>query len=190
MDFIDKTSITHQETYNNAIVLSEQRNKLIKMIAENMKSRGIPTMVLVDRLKHGELLQELIDDFVFVPGGDGSDDRPINERELNYRKQQLNRLEKNEIIMGATSWANQGIDAPLLGCLILGGSVANPSTIIQQIGRGLRKADNKFSLYVFDFKHKEKSLRNHFNSRLRTYKTEPEFHIEILKYNIDKGTYV
>lgn len=190
MDFIDKTSITYQETYNNAIVLNEHKNKLIKTLAESMKVKGVPTLIFVERLPHGRLFEELIEDCVFVPGGDGSDDKAITDKEINYRKSQLNRLENNEIIMVVTQWANQGIDAPKIGCLIFAGSVSNESTVIQQVGRGLRKADGKNCCYVFDFKHKEKSLRNHFNSRVRAYKTEPEFYIKTLKYNMEKGTYV
>jgi superfamily II DNA or RNA helicase len=190
MDFLDKTASSYQETYNNAIVLSEQRNKLIKDLAEQMYDESRPTLILVERLKHGELLQQMIKNCVFVPGGDGGDDKPISDEELNYRKYQLNRLEKNEIIMIATQWANQGIDAPKLGCLILAGSVANQSTTIQQVGRALRKAPGKDNCIVFDFKMKEKSLRKHFYQRLKAYKSESEFVVKILKYNVDRGTYV
>ena len=190
LDHIDKTSASYQETYKNAIVLNEQKNILIKSLAEAMKRQGRPTLILVERLEHGEILQNMIEDCLFVPGGDGGDDKPISDEEMDYRKYQLNRCENNEIILVATQWANTGIDAPKISSLILAGSTGTFNTVIQQVGRVLRKAPGKNNCIVFDFKHKEKNLRNHYYSRAKAYKTEPEFQVKMLKYNSSKGTYV
>jgi superfamily II DNA or RNA helicase len=190
LDHIDKTSASYQETYKNAIVLNEQKNNLIKSLAEEMKRQGRPTLILVERLEHGETLQNMIEDCLFVPGGDGGDDRPISDEEMDYRKYQLNRCENNEIILVATQWANTGIDAPKISSLILAGSVGTFNTVIQQVGRVLRKAPGKSDCVIFDFRHKEKNLRNHYYSRTKAYKTEPEFQVKMLKYNSSKGTYV
>jgi superfamily II DNA or RNA helicase len=189
LDFIDKTSATYQETYKNAIVLNQPRNELIKDFAESMKAQGRPTLILVERLEHGKLLESMIDNCLFVPGKDGIDDSPISDEELDYRRLQLNKLERNEIIMVATSWAFTGLDAPKLGCLILGCSISSPITTIQQIGRALRMADGKEDCVVIDFKMKEKSLRNHSNARLRAYKTEEEFLIKTVKINKRTNSY-
>lgn len=190
LDHIDKTSASYQETYKNAIVLNEHKNNLIKSLAEEMKRQGRPTLILVERLEHGETLQNMIEDCLFVPGGDGGDDRPISDEEMDYRKYQLNRCENNEIILVATQWANTGIDAPKISSLILAGSVGTFNTVIQQVGRVLRKAPGKSDCVIFDFRHKEKNLRNHYYSRTKAYKTEPEFQVKMLKYNSSKGTYV
>jgi len=190
LEHIDRTSSSYQETYKNAIVLNEQKNTLIKYLAEDMKRQGRPTLILVERLEHGEILQKMIEDCLFVPGGDGGDDRPISDEEMDYRKYQLNRCENNEIILIATQWANTGIDAPRISGLILAGSTGTLNTVIQQVGRVLRKAPGKKDCVIFDFKHKEKNLRNHYYSRAKAYKTEPEFQVKMLKYNSSKGTYV
>lgn len=190
LDFMDRSANSYPETYKNAIVTNDNRNELIKLLAEEMHGQGRPTLVLVERLNHGETLQGMIENSLFVPGTDGSNDEPIPDEELDYRKYQLDRLEKGEIIMIATSWAFTGIDAPKIGCLILGCSIGSPNTVIQQLGRGIRKAHGKENCVVFDFKHKEKSLRNHFNSRNAAYKTEEEFVVRIFKYNKSKGSYV
>lgn len=190
LDFLDKSGQSYPETYKNAIVSNQARNELIRDLAEEMHSQGRPTLVLVERINHGETLQSMTNNSLFVPGSDGSNDEPIPDEELDYRKYQLDRLEKNEMIMIATSWAFTGIDAPKISCLILACSIGSQNTVIQQLGRGLRKADAKEDCVVFDFRHKEKSLRNHFNSRHKAYKSENEFKIRILKYNSSKGTYV
>jgi len=187
---IDKSASSYQETYKRAIVQNEQKNSLIKSLAEDMKIQGRPTLILVERIEHGETLQNMIEDCLFVPGGDGGDDKPISDKDMDYRKFQLNRCENNEIILVATQWCNQGVDAPKIGCLILAGSTGSFNTVIQQVGRVLRKAPNKKNCIVFDFKHKEKNLRNHYYSRLKAYQSEPEFEVKLLKYNSSKGTYV
>ena len=181
IEFIDKTSGTYQDTYKNAIVQSVPRNELIRDIAEDMHSQGRPTLIMVERIEHGKILEEMIENCVFVPGGDGSDDKPIPDEELDYRKYQLDRLEKNEIIMCATSWCYTGIDAPKVSCIILGCSLGSPNTITQQIGRGLRKAEGKSDCVIFDFKHKEKSLKSQFYSRNKVYKSESEFYVKTIK---------
>lgn len=190
LEFMDKTSATHHETYKNAIILNEQRNELIRDIAIETKNMGRPTLVLVERLDHGKILEEMIEGSLFVPGGDGSDDAPIPEEEMDYRRYQLKRLEENEIIMIATSWAFTGIDAPKISSIVLACSLGSPNTVTQQIGRGLRKAPGKDGCLIFDFKMKEKNLRAHHYSRSKVYKSEEEFYIKTLKYNNDKGQYV
>lgn len=190
IDFVDKSAPSYQETYKNAIVNNQQKNELIRDLAEDMHSQGRPTIIMVERIEHGKILEEMIENCLFVPGGDGSDDKPIPDKELDYRKYQLDRLEKNEIIMCATSWCFTGIDAPKISCIILACSIGSPNTITQQIGRGLRKAEHKSDCVIFDFKHKEKSLRTQFYSRNKVYKGESEFYIRNFKYNSSKGSYV
>lgn len=182
LSFINKAGSNYQETYKKAIVENSYRNDLIKDFAEKMKAEGRSTLILIDQLAHGKILEETVEGCLFVPGKDGVDDSPIDDEELDYRKRQLDKLEKNEIIMAATSWASTGIDAPKISCIIFGGTVQSPSTVIQQIGRGLRKSEGKEDCIIIDFKMGEKSLRNHSNERLKTFKTEPEFSISMLKY--------
>ena len=45
----------------------------------------------------------------------------------------------------------EGTDIPLIDCVILGRSTQSESTIIQMIGRGLRKADGKENCLVLDY---------------------------------------
>ena len=190
LDLFNFTCDNFQQTYTKAIVENQHKNELIRDLAQQMHSMGRPTLIMVERIPHGKILEEMIEGCVFVPGGDGSDDKEIPEEELNYRKYQLNRLEKNEIIMCATSWCYTGIDAPKISCIILACSLSSTNTITQQIGRGLRKAPGKKDCVIFDFRHKELPLRKQFNSRNKVYSSEEEFVVKILKYNNSKGTYV
>jgi len=72
IDFVDKSAPSYQETYKNAIVNNQQKNELIRDLAEDMHSQGRPTIIMVERIEHGKILEEMIENCLFVPGGDGS----------------------------------------------------------------------------------------------------------------------
>lgn len=188
LSFLPKTEEGHwSNVYKSAIVNNNARNELIRDLALEMNLSGRPTLIMVEHLNHGEQLQEMIEGSVFVPGGDGSDNKDIPKEELDHRRYQLNRLERNEIIMIATSWSFVGVDAPKISCIILACSIGSLNTVTQQVGRGLRIAQDKTDCIIFDFKMPEKNLRQQFSSRMKFYKSEPEFVVKNFKYNASKG---
>ena len=131
------TANTYAEVYSKNIVHNWERNFRIKQFAEGFKTEGRPTLILVERREHGDVLEGMIEDAVFVPGGDKGEADPTDE-EKNYRRRMLNAVENNEIILIATQWANVGVDAPKIAGLILAGSNSSPITTYQQVGRVLR----------------------------------------------------
>ena len=189
--FSDRSGKNYADTYKNAIVNNEHRNNLIRDLAVAMKEDNRPTLIFVERLEHGKYLESIIPNSLFVPGKDSSNsDEAISDEEMDYRRAQLNRLERNEIILIGTQWINQGVDAPKISCLILAGSCSAENVTMQQIGRGLRKAENKSDCIIFDFKMKEQNLRQHFYSRKKVYLSESEFVFKEIGYNNSIGSYV
>jgi superfamily II DNA or RNA helicase len=89
--------------------------------------------------------------------------------------------------MAATSWCFTGVDAPKISCIILACSIGSLNTTTQQVGRGLRLAQNKSDCIIFDFKMPEKNLKQQFSSRMQFYKSEPEFVVKMFKYDSKKG---
>ena len=143
-------------------------------------------MILVERREHGEILEGMIEDAVFVPGGDKGDVDPTAE-EKNYRRRMLNAVENNEIILIATQWANVGVDAPKISSLILAGTNQSSVTTYQQVGRVLRCVgkdiedsvkNGKSDAIIVDFMLEHKNLKTHSNMRKKVYKNERawEFH--------------
>ena len=180
---------SYQETYSTNIVNCWERNYRIKQFAEALKKDGRPTLILVERLEHGNLLEGMIEDSVFVPGGDKGELDPSDE-EKNYRRRMLNAVENNEIILIATQWANVGVDAPKISALILAGSSSSPVTTIQQAGRILRcvgkdieasKQNGKSDAIIIDFASYQKHLRSHYLMRKRVYRSERAWYFEELK---------
>jgi superfamily II DNA or RNA helicase len=171
---------TYHEVYNLNIINCWERNFRIKQFAEGMKAKGIPTLILVERMEHGNILEGMIEDAVFVPGGDKGEVDPTDE-EKNYRRRMLNAVENNEIILIATQWANVGVDAPKISGLILAGTSSSPVTTYQQVGRVLRCVgknvedsikNGKPEAIIIDFASSHKNLRSLVNMRKKVYKNE------------------
>lgn len=174
---------TYAECYQSNIVNNNERNGYIKQYAEFLHRNGIPVMIFVDFLEHGFLLESIIDNAVFVPGSakQKTDEFSDSEEEISYRKQMLNKTERNEIILIATQWANTGIDAPKIQGLIMGGSNSSPCILMQQTGRALRKSDGKRFAIVIDFMDKHKYFRDHSNQRKSIYERERNYQVLVLK---------
>lgn len=180
---------TYHEVYNLNIINCWERNFRIKQFAEGMKAKGIPTLILVDRIEHGNILEGMIEDAVFVPGSDKGEVDPSDE-EKNYRRRMLNTVENNEIVLIATSWANVGVDAPRIAGLILAGTNSSPVTTYQQVGRVLRCVgkniedsikNGKPEAVIIDFASSHKNLRSHINMRKKVYKNERAWKMYELK---------
>ncbi len=171
---------TYADIYSNNIVNNWERNFRIKQFAEAFKEAGRPTIILVERREHGFLLEGLIEDAVFVPGGDKGVDDPTDE-EKNYRRRMLNAVENNEIVLIATQWANVGVDAPKISVLILAGSNQSSVTTYQQVGRVLRCvgkdieqsiSNGKPDAVIIDFMPEQKNLKSHCQMRKKVYRNE------------------
>ncbi len=180
---------TYHEVYNLNIINCWERNYRIKQFAEGMKAKGTPTLILVERKEHGDILESMIEDSVFVPGGEKGESDPSDE-EKNYRRRMLNAVENNEIILIATQWANVGVDAPKISCLILAGSSSSPVTTYQQVGRVLRCVgkdvedsikNGKPEAIIIDFASSHKNLKSHINLRKKVYKNERAWKMYELK---------
>ncbi len=180
---------TYHEVYNLNIINCWERNFRIKQFAEGLKAKGVPTLILVERMEHGNILEGMIEDAVFVPGGDKGEVDPSDE-EKNYRRRMLNAVENNEIVLIATQWANVGVDAPKIAGLILAGTSSSPVTTYQQVGRVLRCVgknvedsikNGKPEAIIIDFASSHKNLRSHVNMRKKVYKNERAWKMYELK---------
>ena len=183
------TPQTYADAYEQNIVNSWERNYRIKQFAESFKEAGLPVLILVERREHGFILESMIEDAVFVPGGDKGEIDPTDE-EKNYRRRMLNSVENNEIVLIATQWANTGVDAPKIATLIIAGSCASPVTTYQQVGRVLRcvgRDANESTLngkpyaVVIDFYDQHKNLKTHSNMRKRVYRYERSWDFKMIK---------
>jgi superfamily II DNA or RNA helicase len=180
---------TYQDVKEKHIYDNWWRNWMIKRLAEEFKSAGRPVLILVDSLDHGDFLESLIQDSLFVSGSDDGDGNSEGADDGDYRKRVLDELEKNKIILIATSWANQGMDAQSLAVVIFADSITSSSTTLQRVGRASRvlgKDINESILrgkpdcVIIDFLPDQPTLREHSNDRAKVFRAERAFEVKIV----------
>lgn len=143
----------------------------IEKLANTTDSSG-NTLVLVDRIKTGEMLQELIPDAVFVDGRMKSKDR---FKEYDQVKELDNR-----VIIATYGVASTGINIVRIFNLVLLEPGKSFVRVIQSIGRGLRKGKDKDHVEIYDITSNAKYSKRHLTERKRYYK-EQEYPYKVTK---------
>ncbi len=130
-------------------------NEIIKM-AETGN-----TLILVDRVQTGEMLQSLIPDSVFVSGKMKSKDR----------KEEYNEVREidGKVIIATYGVASTGINIVRIFNLVLFEAGKSFVRVIQSIGRGLRVAPDKDFVNVFDVCSNCKFSKRHLTKRKKFY---------------------
>lgn len=130
------------------------------------------TLVLVNRIDTGEALQELIPDSVFVSGTMKGTQRRAEYDEV--------KTAHGKVIIATYGVAAVGIDIPRIFNLYLLEVGKGFVRTIQSIGRGIRRAEDKSFLHVFDICSNTKYSSKHITARKRFYK-KAEYPYEIQK---------
>lgn len=120
------------------------------------------TFVLVDRLKAGELLEEFIENSVFLSGAD----------KTSVRKEHFDKINKsdNGIVIATYGIASTGINIPRIFNLVMIEPGKSYIRVIQSIGRGIRKAKDKEFVNIWDFTSSLKFSKRHLGKRKSFYK--------------------
>jgi superfamily II DNA or RNA helicase len=156
--------------YRLAIVENQERNRAIAARARQWAAQGLSVLVLVAQTAHGRALAALLPEAGFVHGGVDSE----------QRRRALDELERKlRPILIATTLADEGLDVPSLGAVILAGAGKSATRLYQRIGRALRPAPGKQEALVQDFLDEAPWLRQHGEARLELYRQEACFRIEL-----------
>jgi len=166
-----------QAAYKYNIFHNDIRNNLIVEKANELASKGKRVLVVVDRIAHhGKVLMEKFGD-TNIESLYGSDKSEI-------RLDVLDRFKKGKTLILLSTLIKEGVDLPEMDAIILanaGKGGEHGRKTIQTIGRCLRKADGKDKAIIIDFYDADGStLERHSNERLKIYKSEPEFEIQVL----------
>ena len=144
--------------------------KLIQDISESGN-----TLVLVDRIESGEFLTEKLSDCVFISGRVKTKDRKEEYDEI--------KTATNKIIVATYGVAAVGINIPRIFNLVLLEPGKSFVRVIQSIGRGIRKADDKDFVQIWDITASTKYAKRHLTERKKFYKdAKYPFTIEKVKY--------
>ena len=130
-------------------------------LVEEIRSGG-NTLILVDRIKTGELLQEEIPGSVFIQGK-----TKLEQREEEYSEVAT---EQYKVIIATYGVAAVGINLPRIFNLVLVEPGKSFVRVIQSIGRCIRKAEDKDYVQIWDITSSCKYSKRHLTARKRFYK--------------------
>ena len=149
----------------------------LSWIADKIKSLALNgnTLVLINRIDTGNKLIELIPDAVFVSGG----------MKLDERKEEYDEIKTSDdkIIVATYGVAAVGINIPRIFNLVLLEPGKSFVRVIQSIGRGIRRAEDKDHVEIWDITSACKYAKRHLTERKKYYK-EAKYPFTITKVTI------
>lgn len=166
-------SDTYQTIYKEYVIENEVRNNIIMNEAVVMVNKGYKVLILYKNIKHGKILFDKLKNQISCELLSGKDDNEIREA----AKIKMENGEINCVI--ASTIFDQGIDWPILSCLINSNGGKSAQKCIQRIGRILRLHDSKKNgmVAIIDFLDQARHLKDHSLTRKKIYETEPQFKI-------------
>ncbi len=166
------------------LVTDKDRMTYIANIIKGISESG-NTLVLVDRIECGQFLQahlsELFSlmkedpDVAFISGAVKTKDRKTEYNEIATAN--------NKVIVATYGVAAVGINIPRIFNLVLLEPGKSFVRVIQSIGRGIRKAEDKDFVQIWDLTASTKYAKRHLTERKKFYKeAKYPFTIEKVKY--------
>jgi superfamily II DNA or RNA helicase len=174
---------SYAEELKYLVTGTERMEYLANLIKEISNSGN--TLVLVDRIESGLFLQVQLSglfsllgenpDVAFVSGAVKTKDRKESYDEI--------KTANNKIIVATYGVAAVGINIPRIFNLVLLEPGKSFVRVIQSIGRGIRKADDKDFVQIWDLTASTKYAKRHLTERKKFYKdAQYPFTIEKVKY--------
>lgn len=164
---------TYQEELSY-LTTNTTRLDFIAKLVDTLSASG-NTLVLVDRVKSGEMLVERLPGSVFVSGAMKTGDRKDEYDEI--------KTSTNKIIVATYGVAAVGLNIPRIFNLVMIESGKSFTRVIQSIGRGIRKAQDKDSVEIWDITSSCKFSKKHLTARKKYYEDAGyPYKVEKVKY--------
>lgn len=161
VQLVDYTEFTNYQAELKYLVDNEDRVKYISALVDGIKDTG-NTLVLVDRIATGKQIEALIPGSVFVNGTTKGTTREDHYDEVA--------TSANKTIIATYGVAAVGINIPRIFNLILVEPGKSFVRVIQSIGRGIRKAEDKDFVNIYDITSTCKFAKRHLTKRKAFYK--------------------
>jgi len=175
IQLIDTVAHKNYQEELKYLVTNKDRVKYIGKLLDTISNSG-NTLILVDRISAGEMLQDLIPNSVFVKG----------DVKLKDRKEAYDEIKEatNKVIIATYGVAAVGINIPRIFNLVLIEPGKSFVRVIQSIGRGVRKAKDKDFVQIWDMTSTCKFAKRHLTQRKKFYKeAQYPFTIEKVEWN-------
>ena len=140
---------------------NQDRMAFVATLSQKINETG-NTLILVDRIAAGQALASLIPDAVFVNGNTKADARKEQYDEVAYSD--------GKVIVATYGVAAVGINIPRIFNLVLLEPGKSFVRVIQSIGRGIRKAEDKDFVQIWDITSTCKFAKRHLTKRKVFYR--------------------
>ena len=170
----DGVEFTNYQSELKHLLEDEKRLDTIAKLVDKIKDSG-NTLVLVDRVNAGRELISRMPDSVFISG----------ETKLTERKEEYDEVKTSDtkVIVATYGVAAVGINIPRIFNLVLIEPGKSFVRVIQSIGRGIRKAEDKDNVEIWDITSDCKFAKRHLTQRKAYYKeAKYPFTLEKLDY--------
>jgi len=156
--------LSYLEVYDEYIVNCNLRNDKVKEIVSKVYQSNpkAKILILVKNLQHVENLQARIDNCYTIEGKDDIETR------YDIIKSFVND-DKPATIVGTTVMQT-GISIDEITHMINARGLSGEVPTLQGLGRGIRKADGKDTMYFYDFYDRIPYLEKHSKTRIQHYK--------------------
>jgi superfamily II DNA or RNA helicase len=151
---------TYQEELKYLVTNKDRMTYFSKFI-QGLSDSG-NTLILVNRIDTGKLLTEMIEGAVFISG-----EVKGTKRAEEYKDHATN---DNKITVATFGVAAVGINIPRIFNLVLLEPGKSFVRVIQSIGRGIRKAEDKDFVQIWDITSTCKFAKRHLTARKKFYK--------------------
>jgi superfamily II DNA or RNA helicase len=171
------------------LIAHTRRNKFIRNLAQSLEGNTLILFQYVE--KHGKVLYDMLtekmpDRQIFFVSGDTD----VDAREL---ARNLTEKGENVIVVASVGVFSTGVNIKRLHNVIFASPTKSIVRVLQSIGRGLRKADDKDVFKLFDIaddltvtrKAKKNYTYEHFKERLKIY-SEQGFNYKITEIEIEQ----
>jgi superfamily II DNA or RNA helicase len=143
------------------LVTDENRMIYVSSLVKNIAEKG-NTLVLVNRIDTGKFLVNEIEGSVFISGNVKTKDRKEEYDEVA--------TSQDKVIIATYGVAAVGINIPRIFNLVLIEPGKSFVRVIQSIGRGIRKAEDKDHVEIYDITSSCKFAKRHLTERKKYYK--------------------
>ncbi len=174
LQLVDVPEFKSYADENKYLVTDEDRMRYLSGLVKSISETG-NTLVLVNRIDSGKFFVNELPDSVFISGEVKTKDRKEEYDEV--------RTANNKIIIATYGVAAVGINIPRIFNLVLLEPGKSFVRVIQSIGRGIRKAEDKDFVQIWDITSTCKYAKRHLTERKKFYKeAKYPFTLEKIKW--------
>jgi superfamily II DNA or RNA helicase len=161
VQLIDHVEYSNYQSELKYLLEEKDRLDWIGQLIQTIREGG-NTLILVDRVAAGQALTERIEDAVFVSGATKATARQDEYDDVA--------VSDGKVIVATYGVAAVGINIPRIFNLVLLEPGKSFVRVIQSIGRGIRKAEDKDFVQIWDITSTCKFAKRHLTKRKQFYK--------------------